>query len=685
MKVLAAALVAAVFPGSAFGAALVHERDLRPQAPARVLSPGSFELVGVHWQGSGQVRYRTRSVTGRWSHWHVFAQDDARPDRGREARAGRGWRLSEPAWTGASNRIEYRTTGSVTRLRAYFVRSPQLPSQVKRTEIAGSPPIITRAGWHADEAIRRAGPYYADGIHLAIVHHTVNSNSYTKAQSASIVRGIELYHVQSNGWNDIGYNFLVDKYGQIFEGRYGGITKPVIGAHAQGFNTGSVGIAVIGDYSSTPITPAARAALVSLIAWRLDLAHVDPLSKVVRISSGNPKYPAGRAATLNAISGHRDVYPTSCPGASLYAQLPSIRTAVSQTGLPKLYSPVVTGVLGGPVRFRARLSGRVTWTVTVRDATGAVVASGTGTGTAVDWTWDASAAAAGRYTWAITAPNMRTADGSFGNAPVPLSLQQVRVTPVIVSPNADGHGDLAKVTYQLSTAATVTATVYDALGRQVASLFSGRRAAGKQVLSWSPEALPDGWYTLTLTAAAAGKQVQTSTRFWVDRTLAGVAMTARTLSPNGDGRLDTVGLSFRLTEPAHVEVFVFKGPQLVATLLEQDLPAGPGRLSWNGSGLPDGRYTLTVNATDALLTVTQSFPVQIDRKAPVLRLVSLTPLAFRMSEPGQLLLVVNGRRRHVTVKRAGLVRVYSPSTARTLSAYAVDRAGNRSPVVRVRR
>jgi hypothetical protein len=140
-------------------------------------------------------------------------------------------------------------------VRAFFVHSPQLPIGGKRPEIAGAPPIITRADWHADEAIRRAPPYYADGIHLAIVHHTAGSNSYSKAQSASIVRSIELYHVQGNGWNDIGYNFLVDKYGQVFEGRYGGITRPVIGAHAQGFNSGSVGVAVIGDYGSTSISP----------------------------------------------------------------------------------------------------------------------------------------------------------------------------------------------------------------------------------------------------------------------------------------------------------------------------------------------------------------------------------------------------------------------------------------------
>src|SRR5205823_6215643 len=226
--------------------------------------------------------------------------------------------------------------------------------------------------------------------HVAFVHHTAGSNSYTASQSASIVRAIEIYHVEADGWNDIGYNFLIDKYGQIFEGRYGGVTRAVIGAHAMGFNVGSVGVSMLGNYDTAQVTPAAKAALVSLVPWRLDLAHVDPLSKVVRISTGNPRYPAGTAVTLNAISGHRDTYPTSCPGTSLYAQLPAIRTAVARTGLPKIYEPVVSGSFGGPIRFTARLSSSAPWTVTVRDESGAVVASGAGTGTAIDWTWDSS-------------------------------------------------------------------------------------------------------------------------------------------------------------------------------------------------------------------------------------------------------------------------------------------------------
>jgi N-acetylmuramoyl-L-alanine amidase len=677
-----AAVFAAAFPGTALGAGLVQQRDLQPRASVRTLTTGNFELVGLHWRGSGRVEYRTRSLAGRWSWWLLSKDENALPDRGTgELRSMRGWRVGEPQWTGASNAIQYRSLGRVSRVRAFLVRSPRLPVGDKRPELAGSPPIITRADWHADESIRRGAPYYADGIHLAIVHHTAGSNSYTKAQSASIVRAIELYHVQGNGWNDVGYNFLVDKYGQIFEGRYGGITRPVVGAHAQGFNSGSVGISLIGDYSSTSITPAARAALVSLIAWRLDLAHIDPLSKVVRVSSGNPRYPAGTAITLNTISAHRDVYPTSCPGASLYAQLPSLRTEVSKTGLPKLYAPAVVGVLGGPIRFTGRLSNAVAWTVTVRDESGATAASGSGTGTKVDWTWDATAATKQRYTWSISAAQMRPATGSIGSAPVPLSLQKLKLAPTIVSPNGDGRGDEAKASYVLSAAATVTAKVTDSLDQPVATIFNGALAAGKQELTWAPDAIADGRYRLTLTAVAGAKQVQTSMRFWVDRTLAATGASAPAFSP----RLKPLGLTFTLVNAAHVEALVLHSSVLVATLLEADLVPGTQRMSWNGSGLPDGRYIVEVAATDSLLTVTQRVAVQIDRRAPILRLVSLPSAILRVSEPGTLVVAVNGRWRKLTVRKAGLVRVPHTGRVRGLTAYAVDLAGNKSRVVSARR
>ena len=614
-------------------------------------------------------------------------EDDDLPDRHTaEARSTRGWRLGSPFWTGGADAIQYRTTGRVTHVRAYFVHSPRVRVRVRQPQIAGRPNVITRAQWHADEGIVRAPPYYADAVHLALVHHTAGSNAYSASQSAAIVRAIEVYHVKGNGWNDIGYNFLVDRYGQIFEGRAGGMTRAVIGAHAEGFNVGTAGVAVIGDYSSATVTPATRAALVSLLAWRLDLEHVDPLSSVVRVSTGNPRYPAGKAVTLRAIAAHRDVYATSCPGTSLYAQLPAIRAAVARTGLPKIYTPAVSGALGGPARFTARLSTGASWTVAVRAQDGTLVATGAGTGTNVDWTWDATTAPPGRYTWTIAVPQARSATGIIGTAPVPLALQQLKIAPGIVTPNRDGRSDQAKISYRLTAAATVTATVLDPLGDTVATLFTGRRAAGANEFVWKQVALPDGRYRLSLGAKdAAGKQAQSTIPLAVDRTLAGFAASVGAISPNGDGRFDSLDFSFRLLAPARVQVRILRGSTLVAAPLDAQLGAGSQRLTWDGGGLPDGRYSAVVSATDSLLTVKQSLIVRIDRRPPVLRLVSLGLLKLWLSEPARVTIVLNGRAQRFTRRRAGLFRVAHVGAVRSLNAYAVDPAGNRSRTVQVRR
>jgi hypothetical protein len=234
-------------------------------------------MVGVHWRGTGTVRFRTRSAAGRWSAWQTGDADTA-PDRSSGENRLRSWHLGNLVWTGASRAIRFRTVGAVTALRAYYVWSPPELVPMRRLALANAPPIIPRLSWGANESIRREPPHYAAAVAFAVVHHTAGTNNYTEAQSAAIVRGIELYHVQGNGWNDIGYNFLVDKYGQIFEGRYGGIDRPVVGAHSLGFNSGSVGISVLGSYDASPISAAAKSALEQLLAWRLDVAHVDPLS-----------------------------------------------------------------------------------------------------------------------------------------------------------------------------------------------------------------------------------------------------------------------------------------------------------------------------------------------------------------------------------------------------------------------
>ena len=172
----------------------------------------------------------------------------------------------------------------------------------------------------------------------------------------------------------------------------------------------------------------------------------------------------GTAVDLRAISGHRDTYGTSCPGNNVYAQLPSITRQVAATGSPKIYSPLILGAVGGNVRFTARLSSAVPWTVTVTDSLGRIAASGTGTTATVDWTWDASRAVPGRYTYTIAAGGVgvaaaRPVRGVLGNSLLPVTVTQLRVDPTVVSPNGDGVGDTAHIVYFLSASAPVIACV----------------------------------------------------------------------------------------------------------------------------------------------------------------------------------------------------------------------------------
>ncbi|MFI5553474.1 FG-GAP-like repeat-containing protein [Streptomyces sp. NPDC051738] len=203
------------------------------------------------------------------------------------------------------------------------------------------PPITGRAQWGADESKVDDPPAYNDKVQAVFVHHTVGSNSYSCAQSASLVRGIMAYHIDVNGWNDLGYNFLVDKCGQIFEGRAGGTDLPVQGAHTYGFNSYSTGIAVLGDFqgdSAKGIAPArpTRATLESVArvaAWKLGQYGGNPTGKVTLTAKGDTGvWKNGQEATLNVISGHRDGYATECPGAAMYAKLGEIRRFAASTG-----------------------------------------------------------------------------------------------------------------------------------------------------------------------------------------------------------------------------------------------------------------------------------------------------------------------------------------------------------------
>jgi flagellar hook assembly protein FlgD len=707
LRVLAATLLAGLLaaPAAEAGVRLVARNEpVGPaSAPLARKAPLRFDMVGLHWKGAGTVFFRTRSLEGAWSAWQP-ARPEAEdvPDAGsQEAERSRGWKLGNPYWTGPADSIEYRLAGEVRRLRAFFLWSEPDAAPLRTVNRARVPSIITRAQWGADESIVRAAPFYANRVRFAVVHHTAGTNSYTAAQSAAIVRGIQRYHVLANGWNDIGYNFLVDKYGRIFEGRGGGMARNVVGAHAQGFNTGSTGVSVLGTYSSTPVSPAARSALVRLLAWRLDVAHARPLGHLTWISAGNPEYPTGRAVRLRAIAGHRDTGPTSCPGNSLYAQIPGIARSVAARGLPKLYNPEVSGALGGPVRITGRLSTSLPWTVTIRDGAGARVAGGGGSGTAVDWTWDASATPFGTFTYTIAAgPDVRPW-AAVVPGPPPLVVSRVRASPHVLTPNGDGSAEQTTVSFFLTTAATATVEIRDGSAHLVRTLTSGRSfRAGTARLVWdgtgsSGTVVADGRYSVEIDAESPGQSASGTGAVVVDRTLGHLAVAPRPFSPNGDGRVDTTTVTFELARVASIHVRILRGARRVVTLASATL--GPGRQAFvwdgrNGAGrrVADGKYRAQVDATTSLGTRWLKRRFRLDTTPPVVRIVSATArnwtkVVLSLSEPAHVK-VWFGRTGDPAIRLlpSGRSTLYRRGVYRVVRAVAWDGALNRSVAVTAR-
>ncbi len=311
-------------------------------------APRRFDLIGLRWargsRAEAQVRARRRG--GRWTEWaSLHVTGDHGPDSGRVP-AG-----TDPAFVGAADEFQLRLRGAPRALRARFVhalptatlarrmgRRLRRRARIARRAQAGAPPaIISRAEWGAAAVPPREPPLYAQ-VQIAYVHHTVTANDYGPEDSAGIVLGIARFHRNSNGWNDIGYNFLVDKYGQIFEGRAGGIDQPVVGAQAQGFNSVSTGVSCLGTFTSVAQTPAGMDALARLIGWKLSVHEVPTNGTVTVTSAGGEtnRYPAGTPVTFERISGHRDANNTACPGNMLYAQLAQLRAAAAQYAGPAM-------------------------------------------------------------------------------------------------------------------------------------------------------------------------------------------------------------------------------------------------------------------------------------------------------------------------------------------------------------
>jgi hypothetical protein len=694
-RLLLVVTLALALPGVASaGLASLEVREL-PLGDARSLSATRpvtpFQLVGIHWRGPGRVELRTRSASGRWSRWSPAQQavEDA-PDAGSAERSStRGWRIGAPLWVGRAVALEVRTIGRVTRARALTVRSPVSKVPFRGVASTSAPRLVARAAWQADEAIVKGKPGYADVLRMAHVHHTAGTNGYTQLQAPAVVRAIQLYHVKGNGWNDIGYNALVDRFGTVYEGRAGGVDKNVVGAHARGFNTGSFGIAVMGDFRTVAPPAAAVDALVRTLAWRLDVAHVDPLATFNGISSGNERFGVGVPVFLRAISGHRDTGLTTCPGERLYALLGDVARRVGALGLPKLYAPLATPDESGGIRFRARVSSSLPWAVVVTDAGGTELARGSGTGTAVDWTWRPLTPILAGTRWRIETAGARSAEGTLGGAATAaLQLTGATASPSTISPNGDGQADTTTIAFTLTVDANVTVSVVDAAGATVAELESRRwRRAGQRTVSFDGGGLPDGSYLVRLSAqATGGRTAVTDVPVAITRAIGKVSLSAPVLTPNGDGLGDSVSIVVPLTVPATLSVRILRDGKWVATPFTAAVEPGEHVATWDGAKrlgkATDGVYTVSVEAVDGVGIARVELPLLVDATSPVVKVVSEAPPRLRVSEAVTLELRVNGARRTLRVAAAGVVRIPGIERLRTLAGTATDAAGNRTTVRR---
>jgi hypothetical protein len=306
-----------------------------------------FSAVGVTWSEDAAltgvtVQLRTKSTRGVWGAWTTTTEDDVEQgDSGTRAGDVRGG--TAPVWTGAARGVEVvvqaadGTTPDDVQLQlidpgtsAADARpgGPQITDTAHAAD--GMPPIYSRAQWGADESIMGWDPEYAPTIKAATIHHTADGNNYTAADVPAIMRSMYAYHAVSRGWGDIGYNVVVDKFGRAWEGRSGGLASTVVGAHAGGFNYGTFGVSMLGNYDIAAPPQVMLDTVAAVVAWKLALYGVDPRGTTTLTSAGGgtAKFAAGVKVTLPTVFAHRDVGATACPGQYAYARMNDVRAMV---------------------------------------------------------------------------------------------------------------------------------------------------------------------------------------------------------------------------------------------------------------------------------------------------------------------------------------------------------------------
>jgi N-acetylmuramoyl-L-alanine amidase len=302
-----------------------------------IAAPAEFDLAGI----AGELRpYELRAREGEesWSDWIETGNGD-------------------PVYFGAADELQVRARGwrPAGRLHYVDVTTPEedgglvndvrgaindalvsVASLVQPTAAAETvrPDYVRRGEWGAKGAdgCRPRDKPDQGKVKIAIVHHTVTAGNYTPEEAPAIVLGICRFHRNGNGWNDIGYNALIDRFGTIYMGRAGGLGKAIIGAQAQGYNSQSTGVAAIGTHTTKPIREASLQSFAELLAWKLT-HHGRPVRGRTRVRSAGGstnRYKAGKRVRSKRITGHLKLNLTACPGGALKAQLKEIRTRATE-------------------------------------------------------------------------------------------------------------------------------------------------------------------------------------------------------------------------------------------------------------------------------------------------------------------------------------------------------------------
>lgn len=289
-----------------------------------------FSMVGVTWRdGEATVEVRTRPVgSGTWRPWTTLRFQHDGPDLD----SGEGdptLRATELTWVGPSDALQVRTSGAAgdpaLALIEPEVQAARVLPRSSTRDKGLRPAIRSRQDWGADERMRTGSPTIDSTIRQMHVHHSVNSNGYSRGDVPGLIRGMYRYHTQNLGWSDIGYNFLVDRFGRIWAGRAGGVERPVRGAHTLGFNSNSFGVAVIGNFEAGAPNRRIIRGLAKIAAWKLHKHGRRPRASVRVTSSGSDRYRSGQRVRLRVIDGHRDTNETACPGGKLYGRLTWVR------------------------------------------------------------------------------------------------------------------------------------------------------------------------------------------------------------------------------------------------------------------------------------------------------------------------------------------------------------------------